>query len=153
MDKWFKDILPDKELYHNTINPVIHSKSGNFFPQTFHCSQVWARVIPLLIWRVLRNPNNPVVILPHPTTGYLDHRHSKSGPPFSSFGPSRDYGMGKHLWDEDKRRSFLKLARYCKISSRSEDSLFVFWRLFLTFMEHILLRAISLVGKIFGTFF
>ena len=25
--------------------------------------------------------------------GVLDHRHSNSGPPFSSFGPSRDYGM------------------------------------------------------------
>jgi hypothetical protein len=41
---------------------------------------------------------------------------------------------GTHFWDEDKRRSFLKLTRYCKISSRSEDSLFVFWRLFHTFM-------------------
>ena len=30
---------------------------------------------------------------------------------------------GNHFWDEEKRRSFLKLARYCKISSRSEDSL------------------------------
>ena len=24
---------------------------------------------------------------------YIYHRHSNSGPPFSSFGPSRDYGM------------------------------------------------------------
>jgi hypothetical protein len=24
----------------------------------------------------------------------IDHRHSNSGPPFSSFGPSRDYGIG-----------------------------------------------------------
>jgi hypothetical protein len=24
---------------------------------------------------------------------YYKHRHSNSGPPFSSFGPSRDYGM------------------------------------------------------------
>jgi hypothetical protein len=27
----------------------------------------------------------------------LEHRHSNSGPPFSSFGPSRDYGMNLSL--------------------------------------------------------
>jgi hypothetical protein len=89
------------------------------------------------------------------------HRHSNFGPPFFLIWslPRLWYGslsgsislnhlsifynischnslvlLTYHFWDEDKRRSFLKLARYCKISSRSEDSLFVFWRLFHTFM-------------------
>jgi hypothetical protein len=115
MDKWFKDILPDKDPYHNrgrTTN--IYWRNSNLFSTThptFLHSCPFRRSAEHILFRAIS------------LVGKI-------------FGTFLEIGMkSNHFWDDDKRSSFLKLARYCKISSRSEDSLFVFWRLFHTFMH------------------
>ena len=49
------------------------------------------------------------------------HRHLKSGPPFSSFGPSRDYGMDLCLEVYIQARSSLYANTQLRAHRRAEE--------------------------------
>ena len=59
--------------------------SGIYFAScSYDFGTVPTRSVLLLVFNLIRNEE---------ITSSHNHRHSNSGPPFSSFGPSRDYGM------------------------------------------------------------
>jgi hypothetical protein len=81
--------LPDKDPYHNRGRDQMRKKGG----PDFKC----LCLIQPAAWWIFTTKSVQALIIT-----YIYHRHSNSGPPFSSFGPSRDYGMNLclevYLW-------------------------------------------------------